>query len=147
MSKATDKWNRQKWEQETVKDFQKMVRYESANDQGIIKCVSCPATGHWKNTDNRFDAGHFFSRRHANTKFNEMNCWPQCVTCNRYRNGNYRDYTIWFIDRFGRDELDRLQAQSKVIRGPWKIHELQLMRVEYRRRWKEAQEKLESIGL
>ena len=148
MDKRTARWTRQQWEKAAVVDFQKMIRYEAAADNGgVLSCVSCDVKSYdWRNTDNKFDAGHLFSRRHANTKFVELNCWPQCVGCNRYRDGNYRDYVIRFLDIHGRWAYDNLEALSRETRKPWTVAELQVMRAEFRDRWKEAESKLKLLG-
>lgn len=52
---------------------------------GRCKCVTCDYVGHWKYD---MEAGHFISRRHLATKFDERNINAQCAGCNKFNSGN-----------------------------------------------------------
>lgn len=58
---------------------------------GIARCVTCGASGHWKLMHN----GHYLSRRIIAIRWNQVNCNVQCERCNIELSGNlgrYRDY-------------------------------------------------------
>lgn len=64
------------------KEFSLYIRQrQSAN--GIVTCFTCGKRDHWRN----MDCGHFMSRRHYATRWDEKNCQVQCKSCNIFRNG------------------------------------------------------------
>ena len=48
-------------------------RRYAVND--IAKCVTCGKQDHWKS----LQCGHFMSRKHLSTRWNEDNCQVQCA--------------------------------------------------------------------
>lgn len=57
--------------------FSKYIRLRDALPSGVIRCISC---GQIKEFD-RFDCGHYFSRTHMATRWNEWNCNAECMSC------------------------------------------------------------------
>lgn len=85
----------------------KIIRLKYADDNGYCSCVSCGTTKHWS----EMQAGHFIPKAKGNVVyFLEENIHPQCVSCNMFQDGNLTPYTLFMIDTYGRDEVDRLQA-------------------------------------
>jgi hypothetical protein len=72
-------------------------------------CVTCGEQKHWKELQN----GHFYSRGRYATRWEDLNCHPQCARCNVFLKGNYINYTRYMIDRFGREAVDQLEVKSK----------------------------------
>ncbi|QQV90440.1 recombination protein [Olleya phage Harreka_1] len=69
-------------------------------------CISCNAQ--W-NKD--FQAGHFYKAElYSNIKFNETNISGQCRKCNLRKDGNYDGYKKGFIERYGIEEFNKLDA-------------------------------------
>ena len=136
IDKRTESWNRQRWQQETLKVFQAMVRYESAID-GACQCVCCGVKGDPRD----FDAGHFISRKHNATAFSENppNVHPCCVRCNQHEHGNLIAYYDFMRTAYGQDAVDELKRKSRELKT-WTIPELQEMRAEFRRRLKQAKD-------
>jgi len=129
----TDGWNRQKWQVETLKDFQKAKRYEAAID-GVCQCVCCGVKGDPRN----FDGAHFVSRKHSSVCFSEINVHACCVRCNQHEHGNLIAYYDFMREAYGQEAVDELKAKARKLKT-WTIDELKPMRAEYRRRWKAAQ--------
>ena len=63
--------------------FSQYIRLKYADKHGMVKCFTCDTRHHWKKIQN----GHFQSRRHYSTRWNEDNCRPQCVRCNMFDQG------------------------------------------------------------
>lgn len=42
-----------------------------------------------------------------------MNCHIQDSACNIFLKGNYIHYTLFMIDKYGRDAVDKLEKKSK----------------------------------
>jgi hypothetical protein len=89
--------------------FSEYVRLKNADHAGNCKCITCEKTFHYKN----IDAGHFVSRRHIATRFDEMNVFPQCKYCNRFLNGLQYEYGKAIDNMFGDGTADELIQKSK----------------------------------
>ena len=69
LKKELDKW------------FSLYIRLRYASVDGIVECWTCGKTQHYK----RMHAGHFMSRRHHATRWNEENVQVQCPGCNLFK--------------------------------------------------------------
>ena len=75
--------------------FSEYIRRRYANHDGTVSCFTCGIVKHWKEQQ----AGHFQSRRHHSTRWDEKNVQVQCKSCNifksgeQYKFGNYLDNT------------------------------------------------------
>ena len=74
--------------------FSFYIRLRSADDKGNNQCCTCGKIDNWRN----LQCGHFVSRKHIATRFHELNCFPQCVACNIFRNGEQWKFGQ-FLDR------------------------------------------------
>lgn len=57
--------------------------------------------------------GHFISRRHNATLFDERNVHAQCAGCNMFRNGELHIYAQKLLHLYGQEWLDKLIEDSK----------------------------------
>lgn len=64
------------------KEFSLYIRQRTAVN-GKVTCFTCGKVDQWQN----MDCGHFMSRRHYATRWDEDNCQVQCKGCNGFRNG------------------------------------------------------------
>lgn len=129
MSKITTE-RRKAW-----KWFSRYIRKKAANFQGYARCVTCDKKDHWKN----LHAGHFIHGKTKMTYFEETNVHPQCAGCNTYRGGRLRDYTLFMIDTYGRDEVERLEELSRSNEN-WKITDLRELTEKYKSKFKQLDE-------
>jgi hypothetical protein len=81
-------------------------RRYAVND--IAKCVTCGKEDHWSKLQN----GHFMSRKHLSTRWNEDNCQVQCAGCNVFRYGEQYLYSQYLGDKLSQE----LYIKSKQIR-------------------------------
>lgn len=65
------------------KVFSEYIRRRYADDNGVAECFTCGKKDHWK----KLQCGHFQSRKHYATRWNEDNCQVQCAGCNVFRYG------------------------------------------------------------
>jgi len=79
-------------------------RYAKNN---IAECVTCGKRDHWKN----LQAGHFMSRKHCATRWDEDNVEVQCMACNVYRYGEQYKFSKYL----GEDKADRLLIKSRQV--------------------------------
>lgn len=91
--------------------FSQYIRLKYADDSGMVKCVTCGAVRHWK----EMQAGHYISRQHLAVRFDEDNVFPQDVSCNVFRGGNYTAYALFMLDKYGEEKLQWLEQQKHVI--------------------------------
>ena len=74
-------------------------RRYSKND--ISECVTCGKQDHWKS----LQAGHFMSRKHYATRWDEDNVEVQCMGCNVYRKADQLLIKSRKIQKFSDVEL------------------------------------------
>ena len=90
------------WKKEAWKVFSRWIR---KRDNYI--CFTCgtkyPEEEGWK-----MHAGHFVSRLHSATMFNEINVHAQCYACNIIKKGNAGEYAYRLIEKYGKNEFDKL---------------------------------------
>ena len=95
---------------------QLLARISSADDNGYCTCVTC---GHVGKFNDGFDGGHFIAK--GNCSFwmlDPRNIWPQCKSCNGngMKFGNKEAaYTLWMIEKFGREFVDYMLENEKTI--------------------------------
>src|SRR5210317_2659343 len=77
-------------------------RYTKDN---IAECVTCGKKDHWK----KLQAGHFMSRKHYATRWDEENVEVQCQACNVFRYGEQ----YLFAKHLGEKKADELLAKSR----------------------------------
>jgi len=93
------------------KEFSINVRLKASNN-GIARCVTCGIAKEWK----KLQAGHYHSRSHFNLRWSHSNVFPQCVSCNVFKSGNYPSFTEYLILKFGTRFLKTLMRNANKIR-------------------------------
>jgi hypothetical protein len=95
---------------EAWKWFSLFIRLKDTNDEGIGQCISCRKYLHYKNGQ----AGHYISRRHNSTLFDEQNVHLQCPQCNGHFKGNLDEYAISLIQKYGQNILEDLNIRKRL---------------------------------
>lgn len=85
-------------------------RKDAVND--IAQCVTCGKKDHWSKLQN----GHWASRRHYSTRWDEKNCHVQCMSCNVFKAGEIYLYTKYLCSQYGDNFPEELYSQSQQIR-------------------------------
>jgi hypothetical protein len=65
------------------REYSLWLRMNAADDQGMVRCVTCGAFHHWK----EITVGHYVSRYRISVRWDKRNTAPQCVKCNSYNGG------------------------------------------------------------
>ena len=87
--------------------FSRYIRLRDSNN-GAIKCCSC----------GRFvaiykaDAGHFVNRKHMSLRYSEINVNSQCISCNRFDEGNIPAYSLFMQKKYGSNIIEKLLIQK-----------------------------------
>lgn len=79
-------------------------------DRGV--CYTCGVQKPIKQMQN----GHYISRSHSNTRYDELNCHCQCVACNVFKHGNMDAYAFNLMEEFGGGILQELNKRKQVIK-------------------------------
>ena len=87
--------------------FSQYIRLKDSKD-GIGTCVTCGKQDHIK----RLQAGHFQSRKHYSTRWDERNVKIQCASCNVFRYGEQFKFSLYLGNKLSK----QLLADSRVIR-------------------------------
>ena len=118
------------WKNKIDKVFHEYIRRRDAdNESGYCSCVSCGKQVHFSETD----AGHFISRQHLITRYDERNVHAQCRKCNRFEYGRQYEYSI----TLGEDLSDELLQKSRQT--------MKLMEHEYQEIFETYRDKLKEI--
>lgn len=92
------------------KVFSVYIRTRYAVDE-IAECYTCGKKEHWK----KQHAGHFASRRHYSTRWNEYNVQVQCPSCNIWQQGMQFEFGKQLCLQYGDNFADELMIESKKI--------------------------------
>lgn len=84
-------------------------RKNAINDIAI--CFTCGKQDNYKRLQN----GHFQSRKHYSTRWDEINCQTQCAGCNVFRYGEQFVFGNKLDKKYGPGTADRLHKKSKQI--------------------------------
>lgn len=86
--------------------FSEYIRRRYAKND-IAQCVTCGKKDHWK----KLQAGHFMSRKHYSTRWDETNVQVQCNACNVFRYGEQYKFSLYL----GADVSEELHRKSRQI--------------------------------
>ena len=67
----------------------------------IATCFTCGKQDHWKKLQN----GHFQSRKHYSTRWDEVNCQVQCAGCNVFKYGEQYKYSLYLGNKLSKKLL------------------------------------------
>jgi hypothetical protein len=87
--------------------FSEYIRRRDADENGMVKCISCPTIKHWKEVD----AGHFRPKSLGlPVYFVEKNVHPQCTYCNHVKEGNAYEYGLALIEKYGKGIIEEIDG-------------------------------------
>ena len=109
------------------KEFSKYIRLRDAMPGGVFRCISC---GDIKPIQ-KADCGHYFSRRHMSTRFDEDNCHAECSACNRFDAEHLHGYRENLVRKIGEQRFQLLEVKAHETRK-WSHFELEMLVKYYR---------------
>jgi len=119
---------RGEWLKEAQAAFNKYIRLRDRDEP----CISCGGTTNDKDllTGSRWDAGHYRSVGSApELRFEELNCFKQCVKCNRNLSGNSVNYRVRLIKRIGLGKVE--WVESKHHAKKYTIEDIKAIKAKY----------------
>lgn len=104
------------WKNKIDKVFHEYIRRRDAdNESGYCSCVSCGKQVHFSETD----AGHFISRQHLITRYDERNVHAQCRKCNRFEYGRQYEYSLKLGEELSQELLTLSRGVLKLTDPEW----------------------------
>ena len=97
LKKELDKW------------FSLYIRLREATLEGLCQCFTCGKVGHYK----KLQCGHFQSRKHHSTRWNEQNCQVQCVGCNMFKQGEQWKFGLKLNGKYGEGTSRELEELAR----------------------------------
>ena len=101
LKKELDKW------------FSLYIRLRDATLEGMVQCFTCGKVAHYKKGG--MQNGHFQSRSHLATRFCEVNCQPQCVGCNMFKQGEQYKFALALDSKYGLGTAEEMQFKARQI--------------------------------
>ena len=89
--------------------FSKYIRLRGADEFGFTNCWTCGKRDHYLSQQ----AGHFQSRRHYSTRWDETNVQVQCCSCNVFKSGEQFLFGKYLDERIGDGTSEELFYKSK----------------------------------
>jgi hypothetical protein len=84
--------------------FSLFIRQRNADSNGMVKCFTSGKRMHWKQAQ----CGHFISRRHYATRWDEINCQVQSVAENIFNQGNSPVFGQKLNEKYGPGTVEGL---------------------------------------
>ena len=93
--------------------FSQYIRLRDSKIYGfrMFRCISCGIVLPFVEAD----CGHFIKRSHMATRFDEDNCHAQCISCNRFRGGNYDKFRENLEKKIGKEGVEELLRKKHTI--------------------------------
>ncbi len=111
--------------------FSRFIRLRDADKSGYCRCITCKKPFFWKEGD----AGHFISRNHKTTKYDEKNVNAQCSYCNRFQSGNQFEHGLAIDSKYGSGTAANILQKSKIV-SKRSVFTLNFMIEEYKKKAK-----------
>ena len=102
------------------KVFSQFIRLRDAYPNGTFRCISC---GKIKPIE-QADAGHYHSRKHMATRFDEDNVSAECRACNRFCADHLIGYRSNLIHKIGMTRFQLLEVKAHSTKK-WSNFELE----------------------
>jgi len=109
MSKNAKKPKRQKLIKDLDSVFSQYIRLRDSDNHGIVTCPLCGKQVDYKFAQNM----HFISRWVLKYRYDENNCFAWCMRCNVILNGNYIEYTMFMINKFGIEKVNEMRNDKQ----------------------------------
>jgi len=88
--------------------FSQYIRLRYSTNE-ISTCFTCGKKDHWKKLQN----GHFQSRRHYITRWDELNCQVQCAGCNVFKFGEQFLFGQYLDQKYGEGTSRTLHIKAQ----------------------------------
>ena len=101
--------NRAYWKRQADKWFSEFIRLRDSDERGMVTCVTCSHRNHWRQLQN----GHWITRGHEATRYDERNCNCQCRGCN-YNGGQHLKHATAIQRKYGGAVKAELELKGRM---------------------------------
>lgn len=91
------------------KVFSDFIRQRVIDFSGNSKCFTCGKVDDWRS----LQCGHFQSRKHYATRWDEQNCQVQCAGCNVFRHGEQFKFGVNLDKKYGVGTAETLERMAR----------------------------------
>lgn len=104
------------------KVFSLYIRLRDSKPFGYkaFRCISCGKIKPFHYAD----CGHYYSRTHMATRFDEDNCHAECSYCNRFKADHLIGYQANLIKKIGKENFDLLTLKAHSSYR-WSLYEIE----------------------
>ena len=88
--------------------FSLYIRLRDAMPSGYVRCISCGKIKSFEDVD----CGHFHSRVHMATRYDESNCHAECRYCNRFSADHLIGYEKNLVRKIGQNGVNLLNVKA-----------------------------------
>ena len=121
--------SRSKLIKELDKWFSLFIRLRFADNKGLVVCFTSGKQMHYKQSQ----CGHFISRRHLATRWDEINCQVQSVRENIFNQGNAPVFGQRLNEKYGAGTTEKLLIKSGCV-AKYDTFTLKLLIAEYQKK-------------
>ena len=82
------------------------------SEEGLVQCFTCNKVSHYKSG---MQNGHFQSRKHLTTRWDEENCQVGCIKCNIFNFGEQYKFSIALESKYGEGKAEELEFLARTI--------------------------------
>jgi len=126
-----------------VSFFVRASRAAYSEHHGYLQCVTCGNWKHWK----ELDCGHYIPRHRRGTRYDLRNLRPQCVECNKWREGEHWKFRQVLVEELGEQEVQSLELLASMWGDDRHPREWMLMKIEeFRERNKPIRKAIRELG-
>ena len=90
--------------------FSQYIRLKNSVNEKAT-CFTCGKVDHWKKLQN----GHFQSRKHYSTRWDEVNCQVQCAGCNVFKYWEQYKFSVNLDAKYGEGTAEDLSIKAQQI--------------------------------
>lgn len=95
------------------KVFNEYIRKRDLNGTDYFKCISCGGI----KDKSMLNAGHYYNVGHFDgLRFDEDNCFSQCIQCNKFLHGNLIEYSKNLPLKIGAERFNLLEIKAGVYK-------------------------------
>lgn len=88
--------------------FSLYIRLRDVMPSGYGRCISCGKIKAFED----LDCGHFHSRTHMATRYDEDNCSAECRFCNRFSADHLISYEVNLKEKIGENRFELLNVKA-----------------------------------
>ncbi len=91
--------------------FSLYIRQRNKEFDEFVTCFTCGVKKHWK----QMHAGHFQSRKHLTTRWDDVNVQVQCPKCNLFNQGEQFKFGLYLDQKYGEGTSEELHQRAMTI--------------------------------